>query len=79
MAKKTAHIVDICYSFGMSLSPQTLERNKLFNLMVLMNSKQIEYSAGGYFTISKTTLFELLSVSTTYFIVLVQFKDYLRC
>lgn len=75
--KEITQIIDACYKLDTNLPPQSFQRNEVYRLLMLMNSRRAEYTAGGYFAINKTTLFQLLSVTTTYFILLVQFKDYL--
>lgn len=71
--KEFTQIVDVCRTVQQYFPLHSKERNEIFNLLLLVNSKQPLYTAAGYFTVNRSTLFGLLSVITTYFIILVQF------
>lgn len=63
----------ICYNVPENLGFN--ERMELFNLLILVRAKKPCYTAAGFFTLNKSTLFALLSTTTTYFIILVQFHQ----
>lgn len=66
-------IVKVCHEIQAVLNPY--DRREILNLMVLVNSKRPRYTAAGYFVLNRCSLFALLSVITTYFIILVQFHQ----
>lgn len=72
---KAEQIVDTCCEVQENLQTRSSERNQVFELLKLIGSKKLSYSAAGYFIINKSTLFGLIGVITTYFIVLLQFHQ----
>lgn len=75
VTKETERTVGVCYKIQENLSLYTWEREEIFKFLTLINSRKPIYSAAGYFVISKSSLFGLLSVTTTYFIILIQFSQ----
>lgn len=62
-------ILNICYETQRNMDYN--EREEVFKLLVLIDTKKPRYTAADYFTLNKSTIFALLSTVTTYFIVLV--------
>lgn len=77
VVKEAEGIVDVCYKVQEGLLPCSAERLEISKFISLLNTQKIYYTAAGYFIINKGTLLGLLNVTTTYFIILVQFKQYL--
>lgn len=50
------------------------ERNEVLNLIMLAKNVNPCYTAAEFFNVNRTTLFALLSVTTTYFIIIIQFN-----
>lgn len=75
VAREAGRIVSVCHKIQEKLPQSSWERNEIFKLLTLVNSKKALYTAADYFIVSRSTLFGLLSVTTTYFIILVQFNQ----
>lgn len=75
--KEKKRIVGICHNQQGILPLYSRERDEIFKFLEFIESSKPLYTAAGYFAINRSTTFELLSVVTTYFIVLTQFKEYL--
>lgn len=69
-------IVNVCQEVQEILPSNSRERNEIFRLLVLVNAKRPIYSAANYFVVNRKALLGLLSVTTTYFIVMVQFNQF---
>lgn len=69
------HTIDICDHLQEQLFDHFKEREEIFKLIVLTKTKYPLYTAANYFVISRSLLFSLLSVTTTYFIIVVQFNS----
>lgn len=50
-------------------------RNEIRNLMFLIKAKEACYTAAGFFQLKKSTLFAILNIITTHFIILIQFHQ----
>lgn len=75
VAKEAEKVADVCQRAMESLPIRSSERNEIFNFFELVNTRKPSYTAAGYFIINRGTLFGLLSVTTTYFIVMLQFNQ----
>lgn len=50
-------------------------REEIFNLLILVKASKPHFTAAGFFKLNRSTLFSILSVTTTYFIILLQFHQ----
>lgn len=50
-------------------------RKELLKFIKLLSAKTPQFSAAGFFNIDRTTLFSILSASTTYYVALVQYNQ----
>lgn len=66
-------IIKVCHEVQENLDFNG--RDEIFNLLTLVKAKKPRYTAAGYFVLNRSTLFALLSTTTTYFIILVQFHQ----
>lgn len=66
-------IVKVCLEIQEDLDP--VEREEVFKLLALVEAKSVCCTAGNYFVLNRSCLFSILSVVTTYFIILVQFHQ----
>lgn len=72
--REANRIVPICYEQQLIFPKGFAERHELSKLALVASSLKVEYTAAGFFQINRTTLFSVLSVVTTYFIVILQFR-----
>lgn len=67
--------IKLCYKLQEDFLDSSMERKELMRLAKNVGCNAPVFSAAGFFEINKTTLFSLLSATTTYFIVVIQFSQ----
>lgn len=72
--RETRKIIILAHKLQEEMPLMSLERNEILNLILLAKNVNPCYNAIGFFKINRTTLFALLRVTTTYFIIIVQFN-----
>lgn len=73
--QKAKDIVKFCQDHQDELPSRSEEREEIFKLLLLIDTRKPKFSAAGYFTINRKTIFTVLYVTTTYIIILVQFRQ----
>lgn len=71
---ETKKVVKLACRFQETMPIAAPERTELYNLIVLARNINPRYTAADFFNLNRTTLFALLSVTTTYFIIIIQFN-----
>lgn len=72
--KEASRMVTICYTQQQLYPESFAEYREFAKLAVLGGNLHVEFTAAGFFEINRTTLYKLICVVTTYFIVIVQFR-----
>lgn len=75
VTREAERIVGVCQRVQEDMTTYSWERREIFKFLLLVNTRKPLYSAADYFIINRSTLFGLLGVTTTYFIILVQFSQ----
>lgn len=71
---EASKFIDICYDIQEQL-PSSSSYQKGFMLLInIVKDTQVRFTAANYFEINRRTFFGLLSVSATYFIIIIQFN-----
>lgn len=68
--------MNICRKLQEEMPIYSVEREEVFKLLIIMNSKKPKYSAAEFFNIDRKTIFVLLNAIATYFIIIVQFGNF---
>lgn len=66
-------IIGICNEVEEQLPNFCTEREELLRLVELAKQEPVHYSAADFFHVNRTTIFSILSVTATYFIIIIQF------
>lgn len=64
-------IVNVCNEVETNMDYSA--KDEVVKLLMIVKAKEPCYTAAGYFILNRSTLFALLNVVTTYFIILLQF------
>lgn len=67
--------IKICHDLQEQLPPQSEAREEMFRLLSIMKSRKPRFSAGGFFDVNRHTIFSVLYVATTYFIIIIQLRQ----
>lgn len=73
--REVSKITGICYDIVERLPTESKEREEILRFIQLSRSEIGHFSAAGFFTLSRTTILELLSVAATYSIIIIQFQQ----
>lgn len=71
---ETKKILKLACKYQEKMPLVSLERSELLHLIMLVRNINPCYTAADFFNVNRRTLFALLSVTTTYFIVMIQFN-----
>lgn len=74
VSMEAAKIVSVCLEVQEKMPTPSWERKEIYKLLTVTSTKTGLYTAANYFVLFRGTLFSLLSVTTTYFIIMVQFN-----
>lgn len=74
-SREAQNFTDICYRLEEDCPISSVERKELLKFERLARAKTPRFSAAGFFDIDRTTHFAFLSVTATYFIILIQFNQ----
>lgn len=69
--EEVRNLVNVCLEVQEHMNP--VEREEVFKFLALVDTRRPCYTVAGYFVLNRSCLFALLNVTTTYFIILVQF------
>ncbi|XP_030745762.1 uncharacterized protein LOC115874681 isoform X2 [Sitophilus oryzae] len=72
---ESEEIVTICYRIQMAHPVFSEPYQNIKNLLYLVNNSKIRFTAMDYYEISRSTMFDLIGTTATYFVVLIQFYD----
>lgn len=67
--------MNICYDLEEHFPSSSVERKEALKLVRLARYKGPCFSAAGFFNVDRKTLFGFLNVTTTYFIIIIQFNQ----
>ncbi|KAJ8947248.1 hypothetical protein NQ314_008647 [Rhamnusium bicolor] len=73
--QEAQNIIPICYKYQQDFSTSSGERQELICLTNQALNNKPAFTAAGFFEINRKTLLALLSATTTYFIVIIQFNQ----
>ncbi|EFA02933.1 gustatory and odorant receptor 63a [Tribolium castaneum] len=68
-------ISNLCYKLQKDFADSSSERRELILLAKEISDNPIKFTASDFFEINKSTFFGIISVTTTYLIILIQFKN----
>lgn len=71
--REANNIIRICNEVEERLPSFCTEREELLRLVELAKQEPVYYSAAEFFCVNRTTIFSILSVTATYFIIVIQF------
>lgn len=71
---ETKKVIKLASAIQEDLPLMSLERKEMLNLIMLVRNINPHYTAADFFKVNRTTLFGLLSVATTNFIIIIQFN-----
>lgn len=72
--KEAKQFITTCHKLQKNCVTSSTDNKELLILLTTVTRTNAIYTAAGFFDIDRTTIFGLLSVITTYFIVIVQFN-----
>ncbi|KAF7270315.1 hypothetical protein GWI33_016716 [Rhynchophorus ferrugineus] len=72
---ESEEIVAICYRLQMAHPVFSEPYQNIKNLLYLVRTSKIRFTAMDYYEISRSTMFDLIGTTATYFVVLIQFYD----
>uniref|UniRef100_A0A2H4ZBB9 Gustatory receptor n=1 Tax=Anoplophora chinensis TaxID=217632 RepID=A0A2H4ZBB9_ANOCN len=75
VVRETDELLTNCYRLEQTLPLLSKELEELDSLKKLIKNKRPKLTAAGFFEIRRSTLLSLLSTTTTYFIVALQFNS----
>lgn len=73
--REAGKLIDICYTIEEDFPSSSAERKEVLKLVRLGRYKNPCFSAAGFFNIDRKTFFGFLNVTTTYFIIIIQFNQ----
>ncbi|CAG9762816.1 unnamed protein product [Ceutorhynchus assimilis] len=72
---ESEEIITICYRLQLKYSVFTGPYQSIKNLLYLVNNSKVKFTAMDYYEINRSTMFDLIGTTATYFVVLIQFYD----
>ncbi|XP_018567007.1 gustatory receptor 68a-like [Anoplophora glabripennis] len=75
IVRETEELLTNCYMLEQTLPLHSKELEELDSLKMLIKNNRPKLTAAGFFEINRSTLLSLLSTTTTYFIVALQFNS----
>ncbi|RZC41041.1 gustatory receptor 28b, partial [Asbolus verrucosus] len=72
---ESSYTVHLCYKLREKFPEKSEQRKELLDLAHIVEKNRAHFTAAGFFEINKKTLFEILSTTTTYLIVTIQFNQ----
>lgn len=72
-ATEARQTISICYALQESVHAGAEEKLKLLELAQMANNNYPFLTAAGFFVVDRGVLLKILSITTTYFIVILQF------
>lgn len=70
---EASNIIKICNEVQERLPTLCVEREELLRLVEIAQQEPVCYSAADFFHVNRSTIFSILSVTATYFIIIIQF------
>ncbi|KAH1028396.1 hypothetical protein HUJ05_001750 [Dendroctonus ponderosae] len=72
---ESEEIITICYRIQLKYSVFSEAYQSIKNLLYLVTNTKIRFTAMDYYEINRSTMFDLIGTTATYFVVLIQFYD----
>lgn len=72
---ESEEIIMICYRIQLKYSVFSEAYQSIKNLLYLVTNTKIRFTAMDYYEINRSTMFDLIGTTATYFVVLIQFYD----
>lgn len=68
-------IVTISYRIQLNYPVFSTPYQNIKNLLFVVNNSKVRFTAMDYYDINRSTMFDLIGTTATYFVVLIQFYD----
>lgn len=68
-------MIGICYDMQERLPSNSEERQELLHFIALANNELVCFSSAGFFSLNRSTVLGILSVTATYYIIIIQFQE----
>lgn len=75
VVQEAEKIYPMCLKLAEQFSGRTSERMELFTLANKCECFVPVFTAAGFFTIRRNTIFDLMNIMTTYLIIIIQFNN----
>ncbi|KAJ8948040.1 hypothetical protein NQ318_003374 [Aromia moschata] len=68
----------LCYKLQENFDPKSRTKKELFKLAEIVQTFKPEFTAANFFVINKGTILQIISIATTYLIVIIEFYSTLQ-
>lgn len=75
--REAQNIIGVCYDMQEHFPELSVEREELLRLVDIALHERVHFSAADFFDLNRTTIFGVLSVTATYYIITIQFNQIL--
>lgn len=73
--REAQSIISACYDTQELLPPLSSRRNELLRLVDIVQREPVYFTAADFFNLNRSTIFGVLSVTATYYIITIQFNQ----
>lgn len=72
-AREANKMIQVCYDVEQRLPAMSANRKELLRLIKFAKDEAAEYTAADFFPVNRATALGFINVTTTYFIIVIQF------